>query len=715
MFEDFLQEVAKLKMDTRHSLNHLFAGPTGINPYARNNHPVRAQMFAGSHSNQMLPIRGREPQWIQTGIIGEYGKYTVGVKMPEDGVIIAVIDKIARHHLGISGPKLNPYTTVIYEDKRSGGVGCFNIPYTHSADQHFGFTYRRTKNLNEIYVGATIQKDTPFLETPSKLDNGEWCPGRQLNVAFMTCPEVADDGILISTQVLDEYSRYETIEDRVAEWGSGTYAKNLYGTLDEYKPHPEVGDYIDRSGLLMAFAPTDDPLMSIITQNIHSARNVDYTFDRLLYTTPGVGRVVNVKYHGATGQYNTAKDHYDKMPQRYLGYENEYHRKVLEVYHSLKRKQRQPKLKPEFICLVKNAIVLTGNGKETANLLYRDVPIDHYRVEITIAYEHASSIGSKFTNIHGGKGTCVANAPPEAMPVDQYGNRADIVVDPNTIPNRANPGVLYEQYLNSSLLYMKQCLRNMFGLNPHEENEQVHCDAVEMSNGFLITQGHKYVRDYLAITRPQSVEWLDAAIRQGLWSEKKTVIEYMKRSTGFLLEYDRKRESVEEIKAIRGSVYNPPKDRVWVTNPDGSVELSVEKIRIGPIYYVLLEKTGKNEFSAVSSAKLQHFGVPGPVTKSDKHTHPHSLQPGRVLAEAEMRNAVAYAMEAFAAEVIDRNGSPNTHRIMLEGIYNAPLPTNIHNLVSRTTHPYGGARPLAIMKHLLGCGGVGFEYESYNG
>jgi hypothetical protein len=53
--------------------------------------------------------------------------------------------------------------------------------------------------------------------------------------------------------------------------------------------------------------------------------------------------------------------------------------------------------------------------------------------------------------------------------------------------------------------------------------------------------------------------------------------------------------------------------------------------------------------------------------------------------------------------------------VILEGIYNAEQPTNIHNLVRRSQHPYGSARPLAILKHLLNCGGTSFQYASYTG
>lgn len=703
-----------MSMNNNHSLSHLLSGATGINPFARNNHPVRNQMFSASHSNQMLPISGAESQWLQTGMGLAYGEYTQSIKMPCDGVIFAVVDKIPPHHIGAGGPLMNPLTTIIYEDVNTREIGCFNIPLTHTADQHFGFTYKRNKTLNEVHVGASFQRGTVFCDSPSKLDNGEWGFGMPLNVAFMTDEATSDDGIRFSDRVLDELAKYETIVSRRAEWGNSTYAKNVYGNGDIYRPHPEIGEWIHPSGLLMAFAPTNDPMMAAVNQNIHSARVVDYTFDTLLYAQPGRGRVVDIKYVNATGQYNTAEEHFDTMPQRYIGYEMEYHKKIIEVYNQLKRKQRQSQLTPAFHTLVKNAIALTSTAKDAPALLYRDVPIDYYRVEITIAYENESSIGSKGTNVHGGKGVGVARTPWRLMPHDQFGNYADIVVDPNTIPNRANSGVLYEQFFNSALQYMKQNLRVMFGLDRKEENQYIHTDAVESADNQLIEEAYIYVRNFIEIATPEDTPKLEKSIACGLWSKKATVHFYMGRSAGLLMRGDRKRESVEEAISIRNSIYNPPVDRIWITKPDGTKELTVDKIRIGPVYYVMLEKTGR-EFSAVSSARLQHFGIPGPIAKSDKHAHPHSLQPGRVVAEAEMRNIVAYGDEALAAEIIDRNGSPQTHKVILEGIYNAEQPTNIHNLVRRSQHPYGSARPLAILKHLLNCGGTSFQYASYTG
>jgi DNA-directed RNA polymerase beta subunit len=39
-------------------------------------------------------------------------------------------------------------------------------------------------------------------------------------------------------------------------------------------------------------------------------------------------------------------------------------------------------------------------------------------------------------------------AKPEDMPVDQNGNRADIIMDPNSTVSRMNLGRVYEMYIN---------------------------------------------------------------------------------------------------------------------------------------------------------------------------------------------------------------------------------------------------------------------------
>ena len=134
--------------------------------------------------------------------------------------------------------------------------------------------------------------------------------------------------------------------------------------------------------------------------------------------------------------------------------------------------------------------------------------------------------------------------------------------------------------------------------------------------------------------------------------------------------------------------------------------------RIGSVYMLLLEKTG-DDWSAVSSGKLQHFGVLSQLTRGDKYSKPARNLAVRVVGEAEGRIMVSYIGPRFMAEMMDRNNNPKTHKMMVEKILRAEKPSNIDSLVNRKEHPFGGSKPLQLLKHILQCGGIKFTYRPY--
>jgi hypothetical protein len=62
---------------------------------------------------------------------------------------------------------------------------------------------------------------------------------------------------------------------------------------------------------------------------------------------------------------------------------------------------------------------------------------------------------------------------------------------------------------------------------------------------------------------------------------------------------------------------------------------------------------------------------------------------------------------------MDRNNNPETHKQILNAILEAAEPTDIYNTVDRTAIPFGGSRPLQLVKHILACAGVQFIYRPY--
>jgi hypothetical protein len=125
---------------------------------------------------------------------------------------------------------------------------------------------------------------------------------------------------------------------------------------------------------------------------------------------------------------------------------------------------------------------------------------------------------------------------------------------------------------------------------------------------------------------------------------------------------------------------------------------------------MLLEKIG-DDLAAVSSARLQHFGILSQITKADRNALPIRNQPVRVNGETEGRIFVSYAGPLAVAEIMDRNNNPFTHKHIVWNILKADNPSNIDVAVDRKLISLGNAKPLQLVNHIAYCGGWKFKYS----
>lgn len=386
-------------------------GITALNSFAKHVSSSRLVMFS-SHLSQHLVIKGLEEKIIQSGMEQEFANHTFSVKMPADGRIIKVIQKYPQ---GIDKDSLpfNPETLVIYENQETHEIDCFTIPYYASFHQFFGFKYEHTDNIAKIRPGAIIAKDTKFSDTPGVSENNSYMYGLNLNTAFMSIPSVSEDGVMICEDVLDRLS-FRVYETRSVSFGSSMFPLNIYGNLNEYKPFPEIGDYLDDTrddGVLMMLRNYQSEF-SPVDLSIYDTKECDFMFDKGVYVRGGHGRIIDIeviKNH----------DNRSQLPQEMFTYIDKYHNALLRYHQEIINTDRQLrseanrkfgeyaiKLSPRLHNLVVQSMAITNHPlpKETKplNLLYRKAPIDEYMINFVIEYEIVPSIGFKVTCKNGG-------------------------------------------------------------------------------------------------------------------------------------------------------------------------------------------------------------------------------------------------------------------------------------------------------------------------
>ena len=391
------------KMFVENELDSALLGPAALNPFQANTSASRGQMFSASHLGQMLVINGATERGVQTGMEREYGKYTFKIAMPDDGKILEIIPRY-QATLGQDSIDENPETVVIYENVETKEIGIVRLVDYSCNHQYFGFRYVDRPGINELRVGNFIRKGTVFRDSPSISDEGGYKYGIQANVAYMTHPATAEDGVVVSDRLLPSLG-FKTYETRVLDFGKKEFALNLYGTEERYQCWPDLGQPVRADGLLAAMRSFEPEELAIVNRSRRDCMEVDYTFDRKVYVNGPGGRVVDIKIHHDVQDYNAAKIHMDGQAQKYDRSRRVYYNRIIEAHNKLKRSQGDAlQITPEFHSLVREALSVTKEGEGTrVQKQHRKAPLDMYRVEITVEYDIVPGVGFKLTDCHGGK------------------------------------------------------------------------------------------------------------------------------------------------------------------------------------------------------------------------------------------------------------------------------------------------------------------------
>ena len=296
------------------------------------------------------------------------------------------------------------------------------------------------------------------------------------------------------------------------------------------------------------------------------------------------------------------------------------------------------------------------------------------------------------------------------MPTDAAGNRADIIMDGFSTLNRMNPGRTYEQYINAASRDLMVELRDKLGI-PKDLTKYVKVYGIianKFDNEFsLYASCYDRLMNYYKILSPQmfkafmnrnedfQINHLAKALTSGI---------YLYLPTDNQVDYV---SAIEELMVKYPPVYGP----VSYIGYSGNRCITKDPILIGSVYMLLLEKIA-DDWSGVSSARIQHFGVVAPINKNDKYSQPIRNQPVKVIGETEGRILVAYCGQPMVAEIMDRNNNPATHKNVVWNLLKSDKPSNIASIVDRMTIPLGSAKPSQIISHVATCAGWRFKYEA---
>lgn len=671
-------------IETPHAVNELnieLLGIQALNPFVRGDAPAR-QGMSSSHLTQSLVIEGATVRRQQTGAEREYAKYTHKIFFPCDAVIVKVLRRYPEsvHMQGAQSPTIS----IIYTNSETGELSMLEVPTYHSLHQYFGFKYVFTDVLNRLAPGDTVPKGTLIAHSPNLRPGGSYAYGIEAQVAFMSIAAVIEDGVVIT----DEFARKcrtTAFTKRIIKCGRKSFPLNMNGTLDNYLPLPDIGSRVRPDGLLFATRTMNELLSPFDLLPVNTLTVGHY--DQRVYGIPGA-KVIDIKVlrQSTDRSYlpTGMADQFERYYQRTLEYNNELLRAQKEVQRRSGSRRIQPKM---FNALTRAEAMVRNqpNSRSRTELTYNGATIDEWEIEVTLEYVLTPTIGYKFTDGHGCKGVLCDIIPAAHAPVDATGNRADMIADAESPVNRSVMGRLFEHYQNASLRITAENVRKMVA------------DKVPS------TTIMDYINNLYRIVSPTMIPYTTAAdfdyehhiqciCREGIFIDA---------PPDAPLDFIRMTRLLEQH-------YPAPLGPVTYTDKYGNSVKTKRSVLIGGIYIIMLEKIG-NLWSAVSSAKRQHFGVPAKISKADKYSAPGRNSAIRTLGEAEVRNTSAYVDGDLVADIFDQTNSSRSHEYVCDMLLTAPSPSRIEVLIDRTVAPRGKGRPINLANGSLRCAGLSLK------
>lgn len=662
-----------------------------MNPWAAQVSSSRMQMMGG-HLSQALVIRGATTRRQLTGMERELGKTTFSVRMPSDAKILRVVEKYSANLSRGAGIRENPLVTVIYMDYHTSEIGVLDIPRQHCIHQHYGFPYKRHPvNFRKLVQDAHIPKGTVLADSPAIDEQGNVMIGTETQVAFMSVPGVIEDGVVVSRDYLQKLRTYG-FEKRDVSWGERFYPLNLYGNEHEYKPFPDIGQKIRDDGLVFALREFDE-MLGCVEMDPASLMKPDYTFDKCTYGVAGATVTdVSVWHKRDRGQSRTPRG-MEAQAQWYYERQLGYYNTLISEWEK-RRKHHAPT--QAFQRLLVEAYTFRNDGSNRADQTYQGQPLDDWRVEVTFEYDVLPTIGYKITDFHGGKGVIVDIWETEDMPVDCNGVRAEAIMGGTATIKRMNIGRLSEQYVNATSAHLSREVQRMVASSVPED------------------QIWEYLLGYYKIIAPWMYERLISPEYRKRGGSPKRHIEKVVRNGIYLsMPPDNPAVGSQAIKDLMEQ-YPIPYGPVTYRGRSGRMVTTKRPIIIGSIYVMVLEKTSTFDWSAVSSAKLLHIGLPSKPPKQQKYSQPGRLSPVRLLGESEVRLVTAVCGGDVAADLLDMSNNPTRHKEVVNTILKAPLPSRIDQVLDRNQHPVGGSRSVSLLYHSLECAGVRLIQTSQN-
>ena len=415
----------------------------------------RLQMFS-NHINQHVHLKNPEYPKVFTNFEDQIGEYSVAYKKAKED--FEIINKIVKNQYNYD---------LIVKYKKSGVYDIIHYRYGRNITEDYGL--RLNDCIPDKGPGDVVHEGEFVYKSDNYDDDGNYRIGVNLKALYMPFKNLTyEDGVVISESAAAKLTSFKCEKTMFSVNGNDVLL-NLYGDEKHYKGFPEVGDPVD--GTILVASRRKDKRSSLYEFQANKMRQIDNVNDEIIYS--GGGTVVDLTIYNniPLSELQKKTDEFSVQACRVL--ENQYRywnemkealEKIIPVKALSEKEQAQERQDFGMVCdhpmpRAKNPNKYTDeldyywklaheNTNERILWRYDGKSFDNFKMEFTILKEDHLAPGCKITGRYGNKGVITMICKDEEMPVNEYGERAEICLNPLGVVNRLNPAQLQEVYLN---------------------------------------------------------------------------------------------------------------------------------------------------------------------------------------------------------------------------------------------------------------------------
>lgn len=686
--------------------------------------------MVGGHKKSAAPLDNPDYPLHFTGQSREYAKYVFNNVVGNDGSVLSFLDVNGRKHAAIikrssgtlSGDVISQ---VIFYQRLSSENG---VPYIDAIeidsytkhDNVFSSKLTPTSKLNNLSAGDVLHKDEELTRVPSQVGK-EFCDGVNLLTTTMSHPDIIEDSYLISDRAAEKMHAYG-LKRFFISLRDNEYLLNTYGTPENPKYYPCVGEAVRDDGLVIAVRK-HDPLFAALDMSIADTMEHSTYYDSCYHVDADpkhVGnrensetgsRVVDLRVwrneasisqdrEGERNKIRSTDENIRLLDESAKGLKHYYSQIVQFYLHHLKVSHGKVQFSPEATRIICEAMASEAHnyrrefdkaryGRDShltaVERIYQYSPISHYSIEIVVRYPIPVTVSSKITDLSGTKGIVGAVRPLHQMPRDPVtGEYIDVVRSSNAVMRRSTYAGLYHIYWDAASLQLRDKLNEMRTFNTMGAFD-VLCDYLSKYN----ERWAEVIR--LAHPTEEKVRKLFDQIDQI--------------GTRIQLPHELDKTPVEITKAVREN-YAPRKTRLEITNYFGERELTKEEFYYGNVYTLRLDKTGR-EFSSTSSMRTNYLGMISVSLPNTRDSRPVNDKPIKYGGESERRLITAYGRPLFDT-IHYRANNPDAHYGIVLGLYESNTPAAPGDLLGVGDKPCGLSNAHKLTMHPMFCEGAAF-------